>query len=119
MQTACSEVKDQRRETWNERTQGEEKLASDRPHSKLAASAEGSHWRSQRIAVCPVASPRTQAGRLLKQETTSKKTEEATVELVGKGEVLEVIFKETGKDGYCRSSKQGNQRVCEVLSLSI
>lgn len=110
MQTACSEVKDQRRETWNERTQGEEKLASDRPHSKLAASAEGSHWRFQRIAVCPVASPRTQAGRLLKQETTSKKTEEATVELVGKGEVLEVIFKETGKDDYCQIFKTGESK---------
>ena len=100
MQTACSELKDRRRETWNERTQGEEKLASERPHSKLAALAEGSHWRSQRIAACPVASPRTQAGRLHKQETTSKKTEEATVEMVGNGELLEVILKETGKDGY-------------------
>lgn len=57
-----------------------------------------------------MASPRTQAERLLKQETTSKKTGEATVEIVGNGETLEILFKETGKDGSCQIFKTGKSK---------
>lgn len=56
------EMKEQRREM--EKTQGEEILAT-LVHSKLAALSERSHWRSYKTAICPVASPRTEAGRLV------------------------------------------------------